>query len=280
MIDVDDNRPRTGRRWRSRWLWLAVPAGIVLVGGAIAVALLYDPAEPVSVDDAVTRYRDGGTTDPDGAPATGDPPPPGLYVYATTGSEGVDVLGGSTHPYPAESTITVTAADDDCLIFRWAPLEQRWNEEVLCPDDDGGWSLVGTTLHHSFFNQGETRTNTCDGPGFVPVPDADGDLTWTCESEGSGRSGETVAAGTGRIVGTDTVTVAGVDRPALHVRYEDEVTGETSGTGTLDRWYAFDRFPLLLREVSSATSASETVIGRVNYHEDYELVLASWEPQR
>ena len=292
MIEVDDDsRPRTGRRKRSRWPWLAVLAGVVVVGVAVAVVVLRDPARPVSVEDAVDSYRDrdaGDATD-SGGPATGDPPAAGVYVYTTTGSEGVDALDGTTHTYPATSTITVTRGGDGCLTTRWAPLEQRWDEEVLCPDDDGGWSRVATTVHHSFFNQDETRASRCDGPGFVPAPGGDGgqgdggtggEPTWTCESEGSGRSGESLAQGTVGVVGRDTVTVEGVDRPALHVRYEDEVSGETTGTGTLDRWYALDRLPLLLREVGSASSSSETVIGTVDYHEDYELVLASWEPQR
>ena len=295
MIEVDDeSRPRTGRRKRSRWPWLAVLAGVVVVGVAVAVVVLRDPARPVSVEDAVDSYRDrdagdtGDATD-GGGPATGDPPAPGVYVYTTTGSEGVDALDGTTHTYPATSTITVTRGGDGCLTTRWAPLEQRWDEEVLCPDDDGGWSRVATTVHHSFFNQDETRASRCDGPGFVPAPGGDGgqgdggtggEPTWTCESEGSGRSGESLAQGTVGVVGRDTVTVEGVDRPALHVRYGDEVSGETTGTGTLDRWYALDRLPLLLREVGSASSSSETVIGTVDYHEDYELVLASWEPQR
>jgi hypothetical protein len=291
VIEVDDDsRPRTGRRHRSRWLWLAVPVGLAVVGGAVAVAVLRDPTRPVSVEDAVSSYRDRGAAGDDGALATGDPPPAGVYVYTTTGSEGVDALSGSRHTYPATTTITITTDGDGCLTTRWAPLEQRWDEEVVCPDDDGGWSRVATTVHHSFFNQDETRISTCEGPGFVPAPEDDGgggddgdgggDSAWTCESEGSGRSGESLAEGTVRIVGSDTVTVEGVDHPALHVRYEDEVTGETTGSGRLDRWYALDRFPLVLREVSSATSSSETVIGTVNYDEDYELVLASWEPQR
>ena len=295
MIEVDDeSRPRTGRRKRSRWLWLAEPAGVVLVGVAVAVGVLRDPARPVSVEDAVESYRDrdagdtGGATD-GGGPATGDPPAAGVYVYTTTGSEGVDALDGTTHTYPATSTITVTSTGDGCLTTRWAPLEQRWDEEVLCPDDDGGWSRVATTVHHSFLNQDETRASTCDGPGFVPAPGGDdgqgdgatgGEATWTCESQGSGRSGESLAEGTVGVVGRDIVTVEGVDHPALHVRYEDEVGGETTGTGTLDRWYALDRLPLLLRAVGSASSSSDTVIGTVDYHEDYELVLASWEPQR
>ncbi|HEX6424884.1 MAG TPA: hypothetical protein VFZ79_15480 [Acidimicrobiales bacterium] len=283
MIEVDDDsRPRMGRRAWTRWLWAVVPVAVVVVGGVVAVVVLRDPARPVSVEDAVDTYRDrDDVADGDGgAHATGAPPPAGVYVYTTTGSEKVDALGGITHTYPATSTITVTADGDGCLAFRWAPLEQRRDEEVLCPDDDGGWSRVSTTLHHSFLDQDETRVSACDGPGFVPAPDGDGELAWSCESEGSGRSGESLAEGTGRVVGTDTVAVEGVERAALHVRYEDEVTGETAGSGTLDRWYARDRFPLLLREVSSATSSSETVIGTVTYQEDYELVLASWEPQR
>jgi hypothetical protein len=285
VIDLRDKRPGAARRFRSRWLWLAVPAVVLLAGGAIVVlVVLRDPAEPVSVDEAVTRFRDregeagGGDA---GDPSGSAPPAPGVYVYATTGSEGVDALDGSEHAYPAQSTVTVTAADDGCLSFRWDALVQRWDDELLCPTD-GGWSRSETTLFHSFFNQDETRSYTCDAPGFVPPPAADDDteLTWTCDSAGSGRSGESHEEGTGQVMGLDPVYMAGVERPALHVRYETEVSGETTGGGTVDRWYALDRYPLVLREVKSETTSSETAIGTVHYHEDYELELTTWDPQR
>lgn len=259
-----------------------MPVVLLVAAAFVVLVLLRDTADPVSVDDAVTRYRDGaaGAAGGDERAVVGDPPPPGVYVYATDGSEGVDALGGSEHEYPVETTVTVSAGDDDCLTMRWAPLEQRWDEEVLCPEAGGGWSRRATVIYHSFFNQGETRASTCDAPGVVPAPDDDAAFTWTCSSEGSGRSGESHQDGHGEVIGVEPVIVGGVERRTLHVRYESEISGETSGSGTIDRWYALDRFPLVVREVKDESTSSETVIGTVRYHESYELVLTSWEPRR
>lgn len=264
-------------------------AAVVAAGAFVYVVVLRDPADPVAVGEVVDRFRE------DGGEASASPgeagPPPGVYVYATTGSEGVDALDGSEHPYPAESTITVAAAGDRCVTARWDVLAQRWDDETLCPvggegsgdrDGAGAWQRPETTLFHSFFNQDETRSYTCEGDAYVPPPTAEeGDtLSWTCESGGSDRSGDSHEQGTGTVVGVEDVTVGGVDRPALRVRYETEVSGETTGAGTVERWYALDRYPLMLREVKSETTSSQTVIGTVNYHEDYELVLTAWEPRR
>ena len=183
-----------------------MPVVLLVAAAFVVLVLLRDTADPVSVDDAVTRSRDGAGGDE--RAVVGDPPPPGVYVYATDGSEGVDA------------------------------------------------------------------------PGVVPAPDDDAAFTWTCSSEGSGRSGESHQDGHGEVIGVEPVIVGGVERRTLHVRYESEISGETSGSGTIDRWYALDRFPLVVREVKDESTSSETVIGTVRYHESYELVLTSWEPRR
>ncbi len=277
MIDERQEDPRRRRRVSHRWWWLAVPVGLVVVGAAVAVVALRDPADPVSVDRVVDRYRQAAGADPAASAV-----PPGVYRYRTTGSEGVDALNGSTHRYPSPTTVTVKDGGGGCVSTRWDALAQRWDEAELCPSPDGdGWSRPSITLFHSFFNQDETRAYTCQGAGYVPPPGArSGTATWTCASKGSEHSGPTAQAGERRVVGTGTVRVAGVARPALHVRYTVTVSGATTGTATLDRWYALERFPLVVRETYHETTSSGTRIGVVHYHEDRSLSLAAWEPQR
>ncbi len=61
MIGLRDRRPRPAPRWRSRWLWVAVHAALLLAVMAYALlAALRDPTDEASVDDAITRYRRGG----------------------------------------------------------------------------------------------------------------------------------------------------------------------------------------------------------------------------
>lgn len=261
---------------RPRWLWLAVPGLLVIAVIVAAVVVLRDPAEPVSVDKVVARYRQSRAS----AASAGAPLPPGVYVYRTSGSEEVDALNGSRHDYPARTTLTVSTAADGCLGMRWDVLAQRWDDMQLCPGRDGGWSLRRMTLFHSFFNQKETRRYSCDAAGFVPSVRDGVSGTYTCDSPGSSNSGRSHDDGTHRVIGVEPVRVAGVDRQAVHVRYRVAVSGATVGEATFDRWYSFDRFPLLLREVKRESTASKTLIGTVHYQERYRTTLAAWEPAR
>jgi hypothetical protein len=285
VIDVREDKPedtpQRRRRPRARWLWLAVPAVLVVAGAAIAALALRDPARPVSVDDAVARYRAAGDTGSGGVAAPGlDAVPSGVYRYATQGSEGVDVLHGSSHTFPAVTTVTVSPAGRHCLATRWDALAQRWDSEVLCPGPGGAWGLTHLVQFHSFFRQDEERFSTCDAPGYVPAGSDRGTTRFTCHSPRSSNGGANDQAGTRRVIGIASVPVAGVARPAVHVRYTARVTGANAGSWTLDRWYSLDRFPLVLRTDYREATASHTAIGTVHYHESYRTALAAWEPRR
>lgn len=272
------SRARADGRWSTQTrVLVGLAAALVVAGAAAYVWLRYDRADPVSIDEVVDRYqsRAGGDA---GAAAV----PPGVYVYATEGSEGVDALSGSEHDYPDETAVTVAVDAGGCVHTRWDALDQRFDEHVSCPTGDGGaWARRGTSIHHSFFRQAETRSYTCErGALDLPAePEPGATFTARCASEGSGHSGESHEDIAGTVVGLEDVRVDGEDRPALHVRYVTTVTGETSGTATLDRWLSLDRVPLVLREVEDETTRSDTVIGTVEYHESYELTLARWEPR-
>jgi len=270
LIEKREESPRRMRR-PPRWHWFALPVVLVVaIAGTVAAVVLHHPGEPVPVATVLARYRHGTGGDAGG-----------VYVYDTTGSEGVDALSGGSHDYPARTTMTVTPAAGDCLDVRWDALAQRWDDEQLCPAAGGGWTRPRTTEFHSFFGQDETRTSTCTGTDVVPPPDPGaGATTWTCDSPGTGRSGPSHEDGRRNVVGEGHVIVAGTTRAALHVRYTTTVSGDTTGGGTVDRWYSLDRYPLLLREIIHETDRSHTVIGTVRYHEDVALTLAAWEPRR
>jgi hypothetical protein len=131
-----------GRSGRRR-LWL-VATGVGLAGVAVAGFLAWrayrDTSTEVAVDAVVDEFRAATTDGPattapaTTAPATSAPvetthpaapsrrlPSPGVYVYATTGSESVDALAGTDHDYPAETTITVLRAGCG-VVLRWVAL--------------------------------------------------------------------------------------------------------------------------------------------------------------
>lgn len=199
-------------------------------------------------------------------------PAEGVYVYATTGGDEVDVLGGSRHTYPDETTITVR--HDGCgLVERWDALEERWDERESCRTDAGD-ALRRTTSHHEFFGRADTRTLRCDGLTY-PASARPGD-SWpmTCASE------NTTAHLRLEAVGWEDIEISGQAVRTLHVRVRTRITGEQEGTGTRDVWGSVDT-GLAVRERSTLTTYSnQPVFGRTRYHESYEIRLLSLEPRR
>jgi hypothetical protein len=257
---------------------------------------------PVSVGSAVERYRgqrqiapreddaaagpasaaSPDRTEPDGVqvdattevtPAGGVRPLPaeGVYVYATTGGDEVDVLGGSRHEYPAQTTITVRHAGCG-LVERWDALEERWDERESCRTPTGD-TLKRTTSFHEFFGRGDLRTLQCSGftypAGFQPGS------SWAsrCASE------NTTVSLTLKAVGWENVDVGGQSVRTMHVHVEGRITGEQDGTTVRDVWGAADS-GIVVRERSTLTSYSnQPVFGRTRYHESYENRLTALDPR-
>ena len=300
---------------RRRWLWAAA-IGLVVVAGVAAGGYLWitsDPAEPVDVDDVVADYRASTTAASAPAPVTARPttmasapattasapaptdvstrptssapversdPTPGVYVYDTTGRESVDALGGSAHEYPAETTITLRQqGGEGCVRARWEALRQRWDEELRCPHPDG-WSLDAKTVYHSFFRQSEKRSFDCEPDEvYLPAdPAPELALSARCTSAGGAKSGRSTEGWRGRTVGMETLKIDGRTVDTFHVRYQVAIGGESTGRADIDRWYSLEAPTLLVRELRTGRTTSETVIGAVHYEERYELLLRSLEP--
>ena len=199
-------------------------------------------------------------------------PPKGVYRYATTGYDEVDALGGSRHTYPSETTITVRHAGCG-LVERWDALEERWDERESCRSPRGD-RLARVTSFHEFFRQGDQRTLRCDG--FTYPAGARPGQTWTMRCDG----GTTKVVSTLRAIGYEDVVVEGKPLRALHVRVDTKLSGEQSGEGHRDVWGSRSS-GLVMREVSYLKSDSvQPAIGRVTYHEEYELRLSSLSPSR
>lgn len=245
----------------------ATLAGAVLV--AIAAFawffVLADDAEPTSVDDAVTTFREQGA-------GTRSPVPEGVYVYVTDGFEKTDALTGVTHRYPPRSTITVTG--HECGVrLRWDVLDGRSTTWTLCVDENG-WTLASQDERHTFFGRTERTTYECSGVLFRPPGDVAGTVSEaTCTTESADEQS------TVRVLGRETLDV-GADRvQAVHLRRSSRFTGETRGSSTHDVW--LDRTSgVLVRIRMESTTTNESLIGDVHYTEDVSLVLTSLKPRR
>jgi hypothetical protein len=167
---------------------LAAAVGVIALTAGLAVWLLVlrDATTPVSVGEAISGFRD------DGIPGSG------VYVYATSGEESVDALLGSTHAYPAETTITVSTGGCGVLL-RWAPVQGRTQTYELCPVEDG-FELAGYRETHRFLGQTTGTDYRCEpgSPWLLPGQET---FERRCSTE------DTTEVARGRIVGRETLTV-------------------------------------------------------------------------
>ena len=107
--------------------WVAMIAAVLLlvaVAGFVAWLQLRNGGAPrrSPSEDAVNQYRGrprrrrspptlpSTTASPTTVAPPASCPQPGVYTYTTTGSDGVDALGGARHQYPATTTLTVSPA--------------------------------------------------------------------------------------------------------------------------------------------------------------------------
>lgn len=268
-------------RSRRRWPWVVAGAIVLVLVVAVVVRLTFirDHAREVGAQEALDRFRASETT----AVVTTDPPAattvpvrslpaPGVYRYVTDGEESIDALGGATHRYPAETTITVTP--DGCgLLFRWDALEERRDEWRLCS------SAVGLTQgdglqYHEFFGQSDSEAFVCPNPPVMlpatvePGPPVEIDCTldgdpWITYWQ---------------VIGLETRTVAGTAVATVHVRQSVNDPADMGEQSTVD-WY-LDEHGLPIFVTSTKRSKSSTPIGPVVYKEQYTLSLESLAPER
>jgi hypothetical protein len=250
--------------------------GAVAVAGGVGYLLLRDTTTPVDVEDAVDRFREGdenssaSTTLVDGA--GGELPAPGVYVYATDGQDSIDLLGGSTHTYPAETTLTITHTE--CGVRqRWQPLEERWDDEEVCASAVGRERRT-LDAHHEFFGIADDQAFRCEA-GYLLLPtDPDPGATWST----SCRSDDTVLTGTGEVVGIEPREVDGEEIETVHVRVEEESTGANVGPSRDEYWFRVGD-GLLIERVSSVATRSDSAVGAAAYAERFTLRLTSLTPR-
>ncbi len=195
---------------------------------------------------------------------------PGVYTYATTGHEEVDILGGSRHDYPAETTMTYRRVP--CGVqTRWQPLKERYSVDDVCETTAGG-ELRRAAQRHTFFGQAQDEDLVC-GPGLVVLPrePRKGQV-----STGTCRSKETAVALRVEVLGLTQMDVGGRSTEVVHLMVGGRLTGSARGVTKREEWLT--RAGLLVRTVSLVDSKRDTEVGTAHYVEQYELNLQSLDP--
>lgn len=237
------------------------------------------PTAAVASDRPAAAAPEAARASRGGAPASGPTPSPapeeatpGVYTYATSGHEEADVLGGSRHDYPTQSTITYTRGGCGTQ-DRWQPLKQRLSVNTLCPGPLG-LEARDSVQRREFFGQSEEQVLSCT-PGLVLVPyrpRPGSSSTGTC------RSDDTRVALTARVLDVSPMTVGGRTVTAIHVEVVGTLTGSTRGSTHREEW--FTSTGLLLRGTGSTDTDRDTSAGTVHYTETYDVRLTSLDPER
>ena len=178
---VSASRPRIGRRWLVAGL--VVVTVLVVAAVFVRFVVLRDSTHSVPTNEALKVFRAQSTTStqpesttPTTAVATSiaaatsttvaplAAPPlvePGIYRYKTTGSEQIDALGGTSHDYPAETTLTVVAGD--------CGVHVRWDAFARTTRRVGVVLVVRRhrlgplgVQYHEFYNQPDEEAVSCD----------------------------------------------------------------------------------------------------------------------
>lgn len=263
---------RGGRPTRVSRRRYVVSLVIVCIAGLAVLAWLNRPRdEPAraTVDDAVRSFR--AQEDGERGNADSGERALGVYRYATRGSETAESpILDTTHDYDGVSTIVVSAGRCG-EVERWQVLEGRWTEGESCPGPHGD-RFTAATEFHEFFGFEQEDSFRCDGIA-MPRPVKRGvTFSTSCRSEDASVSSAS------RVIGFETVTVAGEPLQAIHTESRSEFEGEFTGTARREEWRRHSDGLLLRR---SASSTSDTGLGGgTHYTEHYTIELLDTQPRR
>jgi hypothetical protein len=180
------------------------------------------------------------------------------------------VLTGARHDYPKVTTITVVPSG--CGVrLRWDVALERWDSWDWCVEGNA-IRMTGWIGYHEFFGTPGRNDDTCDGDPR-PLDDPAG-ATWAMTCRLGDRTTSTFA---GTVIERTSLPVAGVDIPVLHIRYDVDVVGESTGHQTVEGWYrTTDGLPV--REHLTIATTQQTVVGSAHFDEDYTIDLLTPTP--
>ena len=280
-------------RGARRWPWIVAGLVAAVLAGLIVLRFVYrDSATPVPVSQAVQDFREGSTTEPDDPPDTTTPVPSresssstapadvgpgrpelGVYVYDTAGFEEIDALDGTRHEYPAITTITVR--EGECgTVHRWDALEERFEEWETCLADDG-LAIPWYTAFHRFFGNDDRQDFVCEIEPLLITPDPAPGTSRT----GVCRSADLVETITVTFEGAEQLTVAGTPVDTLRLAQSIVIEGNSTGAFASMMWLARDT-GLVIRWSESGESTTGSLIGDVNYAEEFSVSLTGLTPRR
>ena len=246
---------RSGRLEAVKRWWILGALVLAIVAAVVVwLAFFRNTTTPVSAADLGFTGTAGDS-----------PGDPGVYVYATTGFEEVDALGGARHDYPDKTYLVIT--DGPCgPVVRWQAIAERWDEAEHCGPD---LSVTTSRGYHEWFGIPDLGTSSCTGR-ILPPP---GETTWTSVCQDGDMTSTDVAT----LIGMETLDIGGTPVATMHIRVVGTTTGSTVGSTTTDEW-RLPGTPLVVRRVVDDASSNASRIGDIHYVEQVTLQLESVIP--
>jgi hypothetical protein len=257
--------------------------------GAAPVADAAPGAGPAAATVASTAPPAGGAPAAGGAapaaPAAESAPPPsgpltrpaaGVYVYKTDGSESIDLLGGATHEYPAETTITLR--HNDCgFDTKWQPLEQRAEYRSFCLADQGLRIAVLASQREFFGRVAGYYLECAPDAYYLKYQDGAPANEWTATCTGQQGNSTTLH---GKLLGTEQRQVGGQAVDAVKFEVIGTPNADSSRQASSHSIVTMSATTgLVLALDATAHAVVQGPTGSGTYDEHYTLELTDLTPR-
>lgn len=203
------------------------------------------------------------------------PPREGVYVYASSGFESVNVPGGRRE-MPPEAALTVRHRAGG-ISTELRPYEEHVDVFEISYDGaairSDSWYIERTFAGQRSSQKWECLSSEPMHLRGAPVGRVGRQV---CTWEARART-----EGTYTLRGYEVITLGDGTRivDAAHVVIENTTSGESVGRAVIHLWLHPDT-GLVLRDIRDITSETPSPVGRVTYTEQTEFVLRSLTPQR
>jgi hypothetical protein len=266
---------------RRRFLVCAVLVALAIAAVPVAARFLTHGAQPVSVHDALQRFRASHGAHKPRATTSG--PTSGVYLYRAVGQERLSLLGTQQR---WGNVVPAIVAREDARCWSWTVDFNTHHSQSFRYCARGAATVeTGGTTKQAFAFPGITVTDTyrftCStAPVMRRTGARAGAMTpLRCRGVSLERGAHVTATGTTTFVGRERVRVGPAHVDADHVRSVRELAGSQRGVEQTDVWVARAN-GLPLRMTRTLRVHSPAPVGSVTYTEAGSITLASLTPLR
>ncbi len=254
-----------------RLLSVLVLAFVILssAGGTAWALVFRTVGSPVGLREALRIYR-REQTERVLASLRNRLPAPGVYMYRTIGSEGLNLVGVQ-RSFP--STTSMIVADGRCATVSWVPITQHTEATTVCAAPGGALTVPKLVTDESIAGTTTTSTVQCPATAYLLPPAPQPGERWgvTCSLANPAEKVDLA----GEALGASTMTVHGHTVSVEHTRFVLTFDGTEHGTNPTDFWIV-PSTGLIVRERETVGVTQ----GGVHYSEEMDATLTGLDPAR